>query len=596
MATSRSGSADSPPPDAPVDALAAVDVAAPAAGDDLDRLREILFGEERRALDTAHARIAELENTQRELPRRLPDAAIEALRAEQSTTRVAEALSKPVAQALGAAVQRNRQGLIDALFPIIGPLIRKSIAEALRGLVLDLNGAIESSFTPRGLKWRIESWRAGVPYAQVVLKHRLAYGIDHVFLIEADSGLLLHHESAPGLPLLDADAIAGMLTALGDFVDDSFGQGGGGTLDSAQVGDYLVWVEHGPRANLACFMRGVPPTELRGQLERRLEDIHARFPAFARDSGAQASAESAEIGELLAPLALLRDAQGPAAPARAPSRWPMLLIVVLALAALAWYFSSLERWNQRVEALRAQLQAHPGFVLQRIEAKPWRALSVHGLIDPDAEPVEPVLARADLGAVEPTFDVGGYLSSDDAILVRRAERLLAPPAGARLSVVSRVLRIEGRATPDWIERARERAAWVPGVARVEFSAQDDVDPASAARAEFDALRSALAQRRVRFGEDTQVAEDGEAVVEAMVADVRRLRALASTLGTRLALTAVGANDVSGSAGVNASMRAARAQWLAAALAARGVDGVATDATVISHDTRAAYLRVSEPRQ
>ena len=594
MTISRSGSVDSPV-DPPVDARAADEAPAAAAGDDLDRLREILFGDEHRALDAARARISDLEHAQRELPRRLPDAAIEALRTEQGTARVAEALSEPVAQALGSAVQRNRQGLIDALFPIIGPLIRKSIAEALRGLVADLNGAIESSFTLRGLKWRIESWRAGVPYAQVVLKHRLAYGIDHVFLIEAESGLVLHHESAPGLPALDADAIAGMLTALGDFVDDSVGQGSGGSLDSAQVGNYLVWIEHGPRANLACFMRGVPPTELRSQLERRLEDIHARFPAFARDAGAQASAESAEIGELLAPPALLRDAQGPAVPVRASSRWPMRLIALFVLAALVWYFVSLERWNQRVEALRTQLLTHPGFVLQRIDAKPWRALAVHGLIDPDAEPLQPVLARADLGKVEPTLDVDGYLSSDDAILARRAERLLAAPADVRIAVASRVLRIEGRAPAEWIGLARARAAWVPGVARVEYVAQADVDPASTTRAEFDALRRALEQRRVHFLADAQVLDGEETIVEAIADDVRRLRALAHTLGTRLVFTAVGMNDESGTPAANARVRAERAQWLVGVLAARGIDDVGISDVTRPNEVRSAWLLVSESR-
>jgi hypothetical protein len=583
---------DPPPADPPTDGSDAGDAAAHAGHGDLERLREILIGDERRALDAARTRIAELENAQRELPRRLPDAAIEALRGERTTTRIAQALSEPVAQALGTAVQRNRQGLIDALFPIIGPLIRKSIAEALRILVLDLNGAIESSFTPRGLKWRIEAWRAGVPYAQVVLKHRLAYGIDHVFLIESESGLVLRHESAPGLPALDADAIAGMLTALGDFVDDSVGQGSAGTLDSAQVGDHLVWVEHGPRANLACFMRGVPPTELRSQLEKRLEDIHARFPVFARADNANAVAESAELGELLTPPALLRDAQATPALAHAPSRWPMFLALLLALTALAWYFAGVERWNQRVDGLRAQLQTHPGFVLRGIDTKPWRALTVRGLIDPDAEPLAAVLRHADLGEVEPRLDLAGYLSSDDAILVRRAERLLAPPDGIRLAAASRVLTVEGRASAAWIERARERAAWIPAVARVEFTARPDADPTATARAELDALRHALVQRRVVFADGAQAMAGADAVVDAIADDARRVRSLARTAGVELAFTAVGVNDDSGTPVANALARAGRAQWLADALAARGIAVVVAGEAAAPLDMRAAYLRVT----
>jgi hypothetical protein len=251
-------------------------------------------------------------------------------------------------------------------------MIRKAIAEALRGLVDNLNGAIESSLSLRGLQWRVEAWRGGVPYAQVVLKHRLSYGIDHVFLIERDSGLVLRHASAPGLPMLDADAIAGMLTALGDFVDDSVGDDSGGSLDSAQVGEHLVWVEHGPRANLACFMHGVPPAQLRALLEQRIEEIHARMLALQAEAPLRTIGDDALVRELLDPLALLRDAQSATAPiAAGTSRLPIVLIALIALALAGWFAVDRWRWSTRVEALRARLVAQPGFVLGSIESKPW---------------------------------------------------------------------------------------------------------------------------------------------------------------------------------------------------------------------------------
>lgn len=548
-----------------------------------ERLRELLLGGERRELADARARIAELERAQRDLPARLPDAAVEALRNEQGNPRVAAALSEPVAQALGAAVQKHRQSLVDALFPILGPMIRKSIAEALRSLVANLNGAIESSFTARGLKWRFEAWRGGVPYAEVVLKHRLAYGIDHVFLIERASGLVLHHASAPGLPPLDADAIAGMLTALGDFVDDSVGGDVGGALESAQVGADLVWVEHGPRANLACFVHGVPPAQLRTLMEQRLEEIHAHLLALPPDTPLQSLGEDALVRGLLAPAALLRDTEEATAPssARKPSRVPLLVIGALALALLGGLAWSRWRWDARIDALRARLAAHPGFVLTGIEARAWRALTVHGLLDPDAEPLDAALAGADLGAVVPTLDASGYVSTDDAVIARRAARLLAPPGSVTLAVQGRVLRLSGTAPQAWIDAAQSRAPWVAGVARVESSlsaaaagAGDDAAVAQRqARLELERVLAELQARHVAFVQGVDPADGADAVVDDLAASLRRVTALAPAAKVEVGIRAYGSNDESGGSETNARVRAQRAQWLEHALAARGITGV-----------------------
>lgn len=565
--------------------------------DEFERLRELLLGDERRELAAARARIAELERAQQDLPQRLPGAAVEALRSGKDTARVAGALAEPVAHALGAAVQNNRESIVDALFPVIGPMIRKAIAEALRGLVGNLNDAIESSFTLRGLKWRMEAWRAGVPYAQVVLKHRLAYAIDHVFLIERGSGLVLGHASAPGLPPLDADAIAGMLTALGDFVDDSVGGDAGGELGSAQVGEYVVRVEHGPQANLACFVRGVPPAELRVAMAQRLEDVHARIPALAPGATLQALGDDAEVRERLEPDRLMRDAAGSAraAPAKS-SRVPLAIITLLVLALVGAFIAERWRWNTRVEALRAALVAHPGFVLTGLDATPWpwRSLAVHGLLDPDATPIAPVLARAAPAGVVPTLDVTGYLSADDAVIERRAHRLLAVPDGVALDVKGGVLQLSGRAPQAWTDAALARAAWIAGVVRVESSLAGADDEAALARTELDRLLADIAQKVVPFVDGAEAAADSGGLADALAASLRRADALAKVAGKTLAVTTWGSNDDSGSEDTNARVRAQRAQWLALALSARGVAGVQSAASAVATDAvpvRGAFVRI-----
>ncbi|MEO7064417.1 MAG: hypothetical protein ABI082_11685 [Dokdonella sp.] len=593
MATRVAGNAPSQPSNVVV--AATDDSNGTAAPADFERLREILIGDERRALDAAHARIEKLENTQNDLAQRLPGA-LEAVRSGSDTRRMANALIEPVELALGTAVKKSPQTLVDALFPIIGPLIRKAIAEALRNLVADLNSAVESSLSPRGLKWRIEAWRAGVPYAQVVLKHRLTYRIDHVFLSARESGLVLQHQSAPDMPELDADAIAGMLTALGDFVSDSVGGKSGDTLDSFRVGEYLVWVVQGPRANLSCFMRGVPPASLRGLLEQRLEDIHAQFSGVP-DKDLRAAGDVALRHEWLQPTTLLSEAGVASEPTQTrPSRWPALLVVLAIAFAIGWSAISRERWHARIEALRAQLNGHAGFVLTGIEARPWRAVTVHGLLDPDAAPLAPEFGAAELGAVTPTLVTAGYLSSDDAIVARRAERLLAPPADVRFAVKQGVLTITGNAPSAWIADAREHAGWIAGVNRIEWALTPQTDLVAVARAQLQDVLRTLPTLRIAFVDATQPVAGTDVALDAIAAAARHAIALAVIANVELAMTSVGTTDDSGSPAANEQLRAERAQWLALALAARGIGkievGSAASSNVAGEDQRGAHLRAT----
>lgn len=548
-----------------------------------DRLKTILFGDERGTLEALDARIEKIEAAQRELPARLPAAIVRAQQAH-----MAKSLARPVTEALGSAVEQNRQLIVDVLFPVIGPAIRKAIAEALRNLVADLNGAIESSLTPRGIRWRIEAWRGGVPYAEVVLKHTLNYGIDHVFLIERDSGLVLDRESAPHLPDLDADAIAGMLTAIGAFVRDSVGRDGSGTLDAARVGEHLLWVVQGPRANLACFIHGVPPAKLHAVLEQRLEAIHA---ALADGNGAA----DETTRQSLHPDVPMRDARADAAVPGAKSRWPVYAIVFIAVASIAWFVAQRMRENAWIDRTRATLAAHPGFVLTRIE-RGGGALTVHGLLDPDAEPLDPATIGGDRARMPLKLDTVGYVSTDDAIVARRARRLLDAPVGVAISVHDGALTLGGRAAAAWVDVARDRAAWVPGVRRVDFNVAREDDAAAAARAALAEIGRTIPEKRIAFVRETEPTEDSAAVLDAIVSDAQRAAALAATAGVPVRWVAIGTNDDPGSDATNARVRAARAQWLADALRARGIANVEMaaedEAVARAERQRGAFLRLA----
>ena len=247
------------------------------AGEELAELRELLLGADRRRILEIERRLDAAGVTGEELAELLPEAIV--LRARRDR-QLARALAPTIETAISESVRRNPREIATAIFPVLGPAIRKAIAEALAGLAASINHAIEHSISPRGLAWRVEGWRTGVPYAQVVLKHALIYRVEQVFLIHADTSLLLAQAAPPDRALADADLVSGMLTAIRDFVGDAFGpEREAGGLRTFCVGELTVLVEQGPAAILAAVVRGQAPESLHQRLQETLEAVHSQFAA-----------------------------------------------------------------------------------------------------------------------------------------------------------------------------------------------------------------------------------------------------------------------------------------------------------------------------
>ena len=216
---------------------------------ELSELRDLLFGAERRQIDELRRRLDTEELTPDELAEKLPQAIVQRAARDRQ---LALALAPTVESAIKESVRRDPREFATAIFPVLGPAIRKAIAETMSGLVNTINRAIEHSLSPQGIRWRIESWRTGVPFAQIVMRHALVYRVEQVLLVHAETGLLLAH--VPDGALGDADLVSSMLTAIGDFVNDSFEPKKTGELRAFAAGDLTVLVEAGPRANLAAVV------------------------------------------------------------------------------------------------------------------------------------------------------------------------------------------------------------------------------------------------------------------------------------------------------------------------------------------------------
>ena len=501
----------------------------------------------------------------RTLAELLPEAiAIRAGRDRQ----LARALAPTVENAIGESVRRNPRPIATAIFPVLGPAIRKAIAEALAGLVPSINRTLEHSLSPRGLRWRFEAWRTGRPFAQVVLRHALVYRVEQVFLVHADTGLLLAHAVAPDLAASDADLISGMLTAIRDFVADSFSpEREVGGLRRFSVGELTVMVEQGPEALIAAVVRGEAPDSLLPRLQDTLETIHLQFASalteFDGDTAQFASARPLLEECLETEIATDRGREG-----RRGVTWLPWAIAALLLALVLGGLSlrARQRWDRAV----ARLRAEPGIVLTEAERDGgrWRFA---GLRDPLAPDPAVLLAgmAVDTSRVDQRWEP--YLSLRPELVLARARRSLSPPAGVELALSADSLRATGSAPIDWVASAARLAAIAPGVSALDLSGVSPQMPAALSR-----LKQEIEGEHVLFDVGSALIRAGARTVVTAVAErFGRVEAGAAALGIRATLELVGRTDPTGSDTANQALSRERAEAVLAALAARGVPRSAT---------------------
>ena len=268
-------------------------VGAGAGDEPLVTLRTLLLSPEQRQIARLQRRLDDPALLSEDVASVLAEAIV--LRASRDDA-LRRALAPLVAELLEEAVRRDPQPVARALFPVIGPAIRRSVRAALESMTQTFNRILSRSLSPSALKWRIEAWRTGRPFAEVVLTHSLIFRVERVLVVHRETGLLLREVAAPGVEAADGDVLSGMLTATSDFIGEALNTHPDDGPRSLAAGDMAILVEQGPFASIAAVVRGSAPEGLRSTLAEGVEEIHARMaPQLEEFSGE------------VAPFALLDD-------------------------------------------------------------------------------------------------------------------------------------------------------------------------------------------------------------------------------------------------------------------------------------------------
>jgi outer membrane protein OmpA-like peptidoglycan-associated protein len=345
--------------------------------EDLKELRRIIVGDNADELERLKERVENVTYRADDVAEVLAPAINKGI---SQDARLGQAFEKPVADGLTKAVQKDPETIANALYPVMAPAIRRAISEAISSMLSTINQTIESATTVGGIRTRFESFRTGISYAELTLRKSLLYRVEQVFLIDRTSGLLISELKNENVESLDSDGVSAMFSAIQSFVQDSFSQNEEDRLTDLTVGDHRIWVVHGPKAMLACVIRGEAPASLKNVLHDSLDSIRKDF-AMPLANFEGDSSEFIGVEEYLRPCLQLERRQ---ADQESKASLSSILLACLVACLIIYLAYSMYDKQRTLKQARAVLDQTPGLVVTNSH---WERdkIAVIGLLDPVAK-------------------------------------------------------------------------------------------------------------------------------------------------------------------------------------------------------------------
>ena len=529
------------------------------SNDELSELRLLLLGIEQPKLNKLYKRLEDPQIIQAEdVSKLLPEAVI--LRSKQDR-QLGEAMVHTVEDAIQGSVNQDINTLSEVIFPIIAPATRKAIAAALDEMIQSLNQALEHSLSPQSFKWRWEARRTGKSFAEIVLLRTLIFRVEQVFVIHKKTGLLLQHVVAPQVSVQEPELVSAMLTAIEDFVKDSFKVGKGDALQSLKLGDLNIWIEEGPLGLVAGVIRGNAPQELRSVFQEAVEKIHLKFKVELDEF-------DGETDKFINSKPYLEDCLRSYYKSETKKKniyaWAFLGILGTVLGILSFFaIREQMRWNSLITKLNSQ----PGIVVTQSEKRGGKFV-IFGMRDPLAADPQTLVKQENINPKQVITKWKPYLSFEPQLMTRRAKEMLQPPKTASLKVDEiGLLQAQGSAPQQWILEARKLWRFIPGV--IKF------DEGSLVPTELNQLRlykQKIEQTRFLFEEGTTnllPSEDDK--FDNLRINLQKLFDTAQYLGRNIRIEIIGHANTKGSEATNITLSQKRARKILSVLNTKAIE-------------------------
>ena len=204
--------------------------------DKIDILKDILFEDDHEFEKKISQRVQLLEQTIQE-KEKLSEKVdpIIAYQINEFKNSIPETLGPTITETLRKEIRINKDAVVDAIYPVLGKMIKKYVAQEMKMLSEKMNSQL--SFFSVG-KRKFKSIFTGKKERDLMFDDLATAKIEQVLLIEKNSGIL--KASFTKSKTIDEEMVSGMLTAIKSFVEDAFGQ----KNQSLELIDYELYQIH----------------------------------------------------------------------------------------------------------------------------------------------------------------------------------------------------------------------------------------------------------------------------------------------------------------------------------------------------------------
>jgi len=245
----------------------------------LSTLKDLLFEEEKKKyvelnekLKEVNVRIDDSLNN-----RTVPDEEIDQIIGKMVQL-MPEKLGPTITETLKIQIRESKDDVVQALFPIIGQMIKKYVAQELAVLSEKIDRQLENLFSLQNLVLWFKAIFSGKSYSELMIQKVSEGQIQEIFIIEEHSGILMASYSRNNT--MDKDMIAGMLTAIKSFVKDSFNSKDQ-ELETISYDAFSVYVQNFNKFYVAVAISGVITAEFKMKLDdtilKFIKDISAKI-------------------------------------------------------------------------------------------------------------------------------------------------------------------------------------------------------------------------------------------------------------------------------------------------------------------------------
>jgi outer membrane protein OmpA-like peptidoglycan-associated protein len=514
--------------------------------DELSKLRSLLLGVEPAKLNQLYDLLDNPQIRPEDISRLLPEAVI--LRSQQDKQLITAMISI-VEEAIQVSVQQDENILAEAFFPVILPASRKAIASLLDEMMQSLNQSLEHSFSLKSLQWRLEAKRTGKSFAEIVLLRTLVYRVEQIFLIHKNTGLLLRHLVANQVTSQDPDLVVAMLTAIQDFIKDSFSVQKTDQLQSLRFGELQIWITEGPQALLAATIRGNPPQTLRLGLQAAIEKIHLKLSREMKDFAGDA--EPFQVCQPYLESCLVSQYESAS---KKSYKYAWTFLGIMAIACGIWSFFAV-REQLRWRAYLQELNSQPGIVVTDTKQQ-FGKYFISGLRDPLASDPHTLLQQTKLNPRKIVSHWQSYLSLEPQLWIKRVNKLLQPPPTASLKIDHNgVLYAVGSAPRQWILATRKSWSVIPGL--TQFQDQNLVE---SELNELALYQSQIERETIFFPEGSQEIIPSElSKLNKVILAVKKLLSVAKYLEKNVRIQIIGHTNTTGTESRNAKLSQGRSK-------------------------------------